>query len=543
MEENCTPLAVINLQLSYHELSRAVTRALHTQIGDATQLGNQRREVLRFLEAAEIASFPPDEWTTLTRSTAVMTQLLDSASLQSADPPDNAPILISERVKTGQRGCPRVVVNENVLASALEIRPSPTGLAPLFGCSAQTVHCRILDHGLGVPGQPVFQRQEHPDGTVTVDWNQPPVRPQNLSDDELDGGMQDILQRFPNFGRRMIDGCLHAAGMNVTRERICESYLRVHGAPTIFGDRSIHRRVYKVAGANSLWHHDGQHGLIKYKLVIHCFIDGHTRLVTGMEVNTNNCAQTVLDLFLKAIPQYGIPSRVRGDHGTENVNVAAWMDENRGSHRGSYIYGRSIHNTHIERLWYDVTRGFGQKWKNFFIDLEVHYRLSPVDPVHIWLLHHLFLPLIHRDAEAWVATWNSHSMQIQGQSSQSPREMFFFSMVQDSPRGIRQFIPEPEEEDILAVDLAQYGMDWQEAENQDVMRHLLDHNPHELDNEAPFVNGAPPHMNHIPCEGPPLPFPPKYVLHLDVHLPMHANVASEDMSVRRLRIQLPWGPG
>ena len=57
-------------------------------------------------------------------------------------------------------------------------------------------------------------------------------------------------------------------------------------------------------------------------------------------MHENNRSQTVLDLFLDAVASHGYPSRVRGDHGTENVLVAEWMEENRGSDHGSYIWGR-----------------------------------------------------------------------------------------------------------------------------------------------------------------------------------------------------------
>ena len=60
--------------------------------------------------------------------------------------------------------------------------------------------------------------------------------------------------------------------------------------------------------------------------MIHCFIDGHSRFVTGIRVHTNNRAETVLTLFLETTERHGVPSRVRGDHGTENLRVAAWME-------------------------------------------------------------------------------------------------------------------------------------------------------------------------------------------------------------------------
>lgn len=51
-------------------------------------------------------------------------------------------------------------------------------------------------------------------------------------------------------------------------------------------------------------------GLIRWKIVIHGFIDGYSRLVVGLRASNNNRAATVLDLFLEASQLYGVPSRV-----------------------------------------------------------------------------------------------------------------------------------------------------------------------------------------------------------------------------------------
>lgn len=80
--------------------------------------------------------------------------------------------------------------------------------------------------------------------------------------------------------------------------------------------------------------------LIRWGIVIHGFIDGHSRVVVGLRASNNNKAVTVLDVFLTAVRDYAAPSRVRGDHGVENVQVAAWMELHRGLRRGSYIWGR-----------------------------------------------------------------------------------------------------------------------------------------------------------------------------------------------------------
>lgn len=79
-------------------------------------------------------------------------------------------------------------------------------------------------------------------------------------------------------------------------------------------------------------------GLIRWKLVIHAFADGNARFVVGIQVNPNNRALTVFNLFLCATAEHGTPYHVRGDHGVENVLVADYMGDTRGP--GSYIWRR-----------------------------------------------------------------------------------------------------------------------------------------------------------------------------------------------------------
>jgi len=81
-------------------------------------------------------------------------------------------------------------------------------------------------------------------------------------------------------------------------------------------------------------------GLIRWKIVIHGFIDGKTRFIVGLRAHSNNRADTVLLFFLEIIKEHGCPSRLRGDHGVENVRVAEFMEETMGQNRGSYIWGR-----------------------------------------------------------------------------------------------------------------------------------------------------------------------------------------------------------
>lgn len=61
--------------------------------------------------------------------------------------------------------------------------------------------------------------------------------------------------------------------------------------------------------------------------------------ITGMNVSTSNTAATVLGFFVKAVESWGCPSRVRGDRGSENVDVCTWMIMRRGPNRASFMWG------------------------------------------------------------------------------------------------------------------------------------------------------------------------------------------------------------
>ena len=58
--------------------------------------------------------------------------------------------------------------------------------------------------------------------------------------------------------------------------------------------------------------------------------------------------------FKQGVQDFSLPSSVRGDQDMENVDVARYMIINRGSDRGSFITGGSVHNRCIERLWLEI---------------------------------------------------------------------------------------------------------------------------------------------------------------------------------------------
>ena len=61
-------------------------------------------------------------------------------------------------------------------------------------------------------------------------------------------------------------------------------------------------------------------------------------------------ASTVLNMFIDAILEHGVTSRVRADHGGENRDVSILMIILRGVNRASFMWGSSVFNTRIECL-------------------------------------------------------------------------------------------------------------------------------------------------------------------------------------------------
>lgn len=138
-----------------------------------------------------------------------------------------------------------------------------------------------------------------------------------------------------------------------------------------------------------------------------------------MRASTNNKAETVLDMFLEAILRYGVPFRVRGDRGGENRDVSILMILLRGSNRASFMWGSSVFNTRIERLWVEAGDRFVRQWRAFFMRLERLHLLERRNSHHRWLLHYLFLDLINEDCETFREEWNAHPISGAG-GGQSP---------------------------------------------------------------------------------------------------------------------------
>ena len=258
----------------------------------------------------------------------------------------------------------------------------------------------------------------------------------SITDNELDAIYANLTSQegsnlgTPNLGRRRFMGALRSRAIRVQRWRVSECIRRVDPIGCALRWRLvIHRRKYFVPTPNSLWHIDSAHKLIRWKFVVHVAIDGKTRVIVYCKCEDNNKAETVLSLFENGVSRWGLPSRVRSDHGMENYLVGMYMIENRGTDRGSIITGSSVHNSRVERTHRDVYCGVLVFYARLFEKMEHDNILDPMNDRELFCLHYVFLPRINKSLEEFVAQMNNRPLSTE--RNLSPRQMWEQGMLEN----------------------------------------------------------------------------------------------------------------
>ena len=232
----------------------------------------------------------------------------------------------------------------------------------------------------------------------------------------------------PNIGRRRFIGALRSQGIHVQCWRVSQCLRRVDPIGTALRWRLvIYRRKYNVPTPNSLWHFDSAHKLIRWKLVVHVCIDVFSRLLIYCRCCDNNKAETILELFKEGTQKYGIPSRARCDYGMENLLVGQFMLGQRGLDGGSIITGSSVHNCRVERTRRDVYAGVLCFFAQLFNEMENNGILDPLNDLHLYCLHFIYLPRINRSLQEFVAQMNNRP--VSTERNNSPLQLWTSGML------------------------------------------------------------------------------------------------------------------
>ena len=114
---------------------------------------------------------------------------------------------------------------------------------------------------------------------------------------ELHEMMHSLVRRIPNNGVVMMWGHLCSLNIFVSRHKVHDSLTRVSGS-LIEARQSttVQHRVYSVLASNCLWHIDGLHCLIRWRIVIHRGIDGYSRRIVYLEASDNNRADSFVSV-------------------------------------------------------------------------------------------------------------------------------------------------------------------------------------------------------------------------------------------------------
>jgi len=117
----------------------------------------------------------------------------------------------------------------------------------------------------------------------------------------------------------------------------------------------------------------------------------------------------------------------------ENYLVAAHMIQHRGPGRGSIITGSSVHNSRVERTHRDVYSGVLVFFVCIFLQLEDEGNLDFLNDLHIFSLHHVYIPRIENSLEELVRQMNNRP--VSTERNLSPLQMWEKGMLENLHSG------------------------------------------------------------------------------------------------------------
>lgn len=145
----------------------------------------------------------------------------------------------------------------------------------------------------------------------------------------------------------------------------------------------------------------------RYGIWIHGAVDGFSRKITYVRVSNCNTQKAAACHFVSAVKEFGCPSRIRTDHGTENNDIVRFIELVNGQNRGSSVQGTSVRNERIERLWLDVYKKVAAPFLTIFSELQLNGGLDIDNQNQLFALQFVYLPRIEAFLQEWMMGYNN----------------------------------------------------------------------------------------------------------------------------------------
>ncbi|KAJ3872646.1 hypothetical protein F5051DRAFT_338978 [Lentinula edodes] len=376
---------------------------------------------------------------------------------------------------TGRPGCPRTVINPDFLRFAHNHR-TITGLSHFLDVPRPTVRRRLLECGIATPGIGPF--------------NFPPRGIHELQSSESDNVLDvDTLppSQLPD------DVQAEAAAIPSSSSSGYITHISNEQLDSLLGRLRIH---FHRAGIRML---DGMLRRLNIMVPFECIRQSLVRI---------DPIHRVFDRIRIRRRGYSVP-------GPNSL----WHHD---GHRPA-----SIHNVRIERLWVDISHYCSQTWHDMLTLLEINHGLQVSNPNHIWLLQHLFLPIINEQLTFWAESWNRHRVSQRTGPARSPEDMFVFDSLVNGIRGedLGQFAMTDEELEV-------FGVDWEGLQDETLLRTLRSHYADEGSGSWLGRRGPPPNLNEVAVDPPSALLTPEQVTFLDQQLQHYIRLPREQEVVK-----------
>jgi transposase-like protein len=136
-------------------------------------------------------------------------------------------------------------------------------------------------------------------------------------------------------------------------------------------------------------------------------------LVLSSWIANNNRSLTSFEEYLKVVSKTGVPEFCRADDGTETKAMEKMQKNLRGDR--TFLKGPSTANVRVEVHHGRVTKKALAVYRQCFSNWEETW-LNAYDPLHRFLLWHVFAVRIQEDMSVYVDVWNHHRIRTTGVS-------------------------------------------------------------------------------------------------------------------------------